>query len=223
MWLPIVAAAPDVLPWEISESTRRRAGEEEPAPFDMVRVGSSATYHRGTELVERGSVGRFAAASATLDLRVERYLDAGPGIGLALFLTPTAVTDGFLARGEVLAGFGVADWEGDIPGVIALSLGAGGDYLVVGTTEPGRLYGLGRARLTLWMRRDVTLGFAVDTVPLVASQVPVAQHEHRFELATSHGMFELGAGAAFTFLDGGEPARPFTHTALGGFVGVVVR
>ncbi len=199
--------------------------EEPPERLDLVRLGMIAQYHRGSELVGLGSVGRYRAVTGALDLRVERFAEEGFGLGLAFAVLPppNGIQDGFFLRGELFAALGVATWEGDVPGSVVLGLGAGGDYVDLGRSDPGRFYGLGRTRLTLWLRRDVTMGLSLESLPLVAAPVQVTQHEHRLELTSSYGFFELGARAAFTFLDGGEPARPFTQQTVGGFVGAAFR
>lgn len=197
------------------------AAESGPHPYDVDRYATVAAVRSGTTLVGVGSRERYRAGILALQIRGERYLDEGPGFGVNLEVFPPTGDDppGSFLRGEIVGGSGVGHWEGDVGGSVVLGAGVGGDALEVGDSV-GRFYGLLRGRMILFWRPEVTTSVTYEALPFILSPSDLAQHEHRIEIASGHGLLELGPRVAFTLRDGGVPARAFSEQTFGFFVGV---
>ena len=205
-----------------AEEDVERPAEPEPLgprAWGQVRLLASVSTFSGESLVETGSVGRYRLGGGNLELEADRLFGV---VGFILhvggFYIPDADELSFI-RGEGGVAFGVASWEGEVPGGVLLGLGMGGDYGRYWFSEEGRFYGMARAHLRLWPSPDVPLQLTYTAVPGAYTAVDGYHHEHRIELATGWSMLTFGSRLGLAYTTGGEPSRTFSHVELGTFVG----
>jgi hypothetical protein len=220
--LPAAARAAD------AEAGEKRAERERVARlFEQIRVSADGVLGSGTSLVGVGSLGRYRRAGGALEFDVHRMIRGWLGFGLAVQVLPPAASGGagrdmVFGRGEGFLDAAVTSWAGALPGSLVLGAGFGGDGPRYWFSDHGRFYGIGFARVRLFLTRDTRLQITYAAIPAALATQRVRLHEHRFEVATGWKLLQIGTRLTYTFTRGGDPARDFFQQELGAFVGLSV-
>jgi hypothetical protein len=193
---------------------------EEVRAFNQIRLLASISTFSGEKLVETGSIGRYRLGGGGLELDLERVFD---------FIGYMAHIEGFAApdtddlnffRGEGGLTFGVASWQGTVPGGVLVTVGCGGDVGRYWFAEEGRFYPLARARVRLWPGPDVPIQLSYTALPVAVSGAGGHLQEHRIELATGWSLLTFGSRLGFTVANAGEPRHTFSQLEIGAFAGM---
>jgi hypothetical protein len=220
--LPAAARAQSFEAKDAKEKRERRS-----RLFEQVRIGLSGVLGSGTSLVGVGSRGHYRRGGVAIELEVHRLVTDWFGFGLVFQgFPPTAPSDAgrelVFGRGEGFLEAGAAAWRGALPGSLVFGAGFGGDGPRYWFAEHGRFYAIAFGRVRLFLSRDTRLQITYAPVPVALAAQHVRLHEHRFEVAASWKLLQVGTRLAYTFSRGGDPVRDYFQQELGAFVGLSV-
>jgi hypothetical protein len=214
-------------PAKPAEDPVREKENQERSLVELVRIGASGLYFRGTKLFGYGSRKPYHGLSGAMDIGVARFrVKSAPWFGFEIGLRFGVLTsdddDGLDGALEAAVLAAPARWQGALPGSFVLGLGGGisrGRPVWVPTGVHG--YPLALARLRLWPSREISLHAQWRFTPVTTDMLDdLFVQVHEVEVAVGWKALQVAARCRIDEVTGGDPERFYRSLGCGPFVGM---